>query len=394
VPFVAMLVYAYHLTALYEPFGTLKAATLSIATFSLLILSLAVAASCPESGWMRHIAGSGPGSVVLRRVLPAFIGVPMLMGMLSLIERVTVTTLAASIGVVLLGLTLLEAVLIFRSGLTINDLDAARSEAQAELAERAEALRSSNDQLRAIDRLKTDFVNTVSHELRTPLTSIRGYAEFLEDEIAGPIGPENQAYVSEIQVNTHRLQRLVDDLLDFAKLEAGTFRLAPSRSDLTAIAREVASSLQPVASRAGVALRFEAEPGPLSLVIDAGRIEQVVLNLVGNALKFTPPGGAVVIRVIRREGEAWVGIADTGIGITPEAQAKLFDKFFQVDNTSTRERGGAGLGLAISKALVEAHGGAIGVDSAPGHGSTFWFTLPLREASAPLTERPSRSTGA
>jgi signal transduction histidine kinase len=375
-PFLALLVYAYHLAGLYELFGTLKSVSLSLSSLGLVMLSLGILAACPERGWIRHLASNGPGGVVLRQVLPAFVGVPILVGLLAMMERLTLQPLTTTIGALVLAMTVMLLALIIRSGMQLDDLEASRGEAEAELAERAEALRRSNEQLKEIDRLKTDFVNAVSHELRTPLTSIRGYAEFLEDEIGGALAPEQRTYVEEIQENTHRLQRLVDDLLDFAKLEAGTFRLTLATGDLSARTREVVNSLQPVARQSGVRLSFEDESGPLPITMDAGRIEQVLINLVGNAVKFTTEGGQVRIRTERRPGEVWVGIEDTGIGISPEAIAQLFEKFFQVDNTSTRARGGAGLGLAISKALVEAHGGRIGVESAPGHGSTFWFTLP------------------
>jgi signal transduction histidine kinase len=378
-PFLALLAHAYHLQAVAAPFVALKSITLSLTAVALLLLCLAVVAACPAGGWMSRVASSGPGGVVLRRVVPAFIGVPLLVGWLSLIEKLRVEPLAGSLGAAVLALTVVVLGLIIHSGYALDALEVSRRAAEQELASRAEALRRSNERLQEIDRLKTDFVNTVSHELRTPLTSIRGYAEFLEDRIGGELSDDQSGYVTEIQENTRRLQRLVDDLLDFAKLEAGTFRLAPAGMDLCDVVREVMTSIQPIARVSGVRLDHTGCETPLWLTADAGRLEQVLINLVGNALKFTPAGGAVRVEVRREPQSVWVGVHDSGIGISPEQQAHLFDKFYQVDNTSTRAQGGAGLGLSISKALVEAHGGTIGVESEPGRGSCFWFTLP-REA--------------
>jgi signal transduction histidine kinase len=376
-PFLALLAHAYHLQAVAAPFVALKSITLSLTAVALMLLCLAVVAACPAGGWMSRVASSGPGGVVLRRVVPAFIGVPLLVGWLAVIEKLHVGPLAGWLGAAVLALTVVVLGLIIHSGYTLDALEVSRRSAEQELASRAEALRRSNERLQEIDRLKTDFVNTVSHELRTPLTSIRGYAEFLEDRIGGELSDDQSTFVTEIQENTRRLQRLVDDLLDFAKLEAGTFRLAPASMDLCDVVREVMASIQPIARVAGVQLSHTGCEAPLWLTGDAGRLEQVLINLLGNALKFTPAGGTVRVSVRRDAHSVWVGVHDTGIGVSPALQAHLFDKFYQVDNTSTRAQGGAGLGLSISKALVEAHGGAIGVESTPGQGSCFWFTLPL-----------------
>jgi PAS domain S-box-containing protein len=253
-----------------------------------------------------------------------------------------------------------------------------------------EALRGQVEQEKRVNRLKADLVNAVSHELRTPLTSIMGYAEFLEDQLGGPLSPEQHQYVGQIQEGTRRLQRLVDDLLDFARLEAGTFTLALADADLGRKLDEVVESLRPQARDRAITLRCERPEGPFMVRMDAGRIGQVLLNLIGNALKFTPAGGQVRARLSRAGAAARLEVADTGIGIPPEHLPKLFEKFYQVDSSATRERGGAGLGLSIAKALVEAHGGRIGARSTLGQGSTFWFELPL--AGPPLlpqTEAPA-----
>jgi signal transduction histidine kinase len=249
---------------------------------------------------------------------------------------------------------------------------------EREVARRTEELKAANESLRQLDRVKADLVSAVSHELRTPLTSIRGFAEFLEDGIGGQLSPEQQDYVRHIQSNTLRLQRLVDDLLDFARLEAGTFKLAFRSSDLRTSLTEVIESMEPLAQERQVLLDSALPAESLFIDADTGRVEQVLINLITNAIKFTPAGGRVIVSAHRAPEHVELSVQDTGIGIAGDRLPQVFHKFYQVDATTTRAQGGAGLGLTIAKALVEAHGGTIGVESELNHGSNFWFTLPLR----------------
>jgi PAS domain S-box-containing protein len=239
-----------------------------------------------------------------------------------------------------------------------------------------EALRLQYERLRELDQLKNGFISSVSHELRTPLTSIRGFTEFLEDEVGGPLTPEQRQYVGQIAAGARRLQVMVDDLLDFARLEAGAFSLNCVPADLASLVREVVESLQPQATTRSITLTTELEAKAVPLGLDPNRITQVLTNLVGNALKFTPSGGRVQCVLTVPEGGPRVEVRDNGPGIPERHLPHLFTRFYQVDPSNTRLTGGAGLGLSISKAIVEAHGGDIGVESELGKGSTFWFTLP------------------
>lgn len=239
-------------------------------------------------------------------------------------------------------------------------------------------IKAQNQRLTEIDHLKNTFVNAVSHELRTPLTSIRGYVEFLEDRIGGPLTSMQDEFVHHIALGTRRLARLVDDLLDFARLEAGSFRLARETVDARALVDDVLTSLQPQATAMQVALTVSLPSEPVSLCADPQRIEQVLTNLIHNALKFTPAGGQVAVSLRVEGDQALMAVTDTGVGIAPEHQAAVFEKFFQVSHDSPSGLGGSGLGLYIAKSLVEAHGGRIGLESAPGRGSRFWFSLPHR----------------
>jgi signal transduction histidine kinase len=236
--------------------------------------------------------------------------------------------------------------------------------------------------LEEMDRLKRDFLNAASHELRTPLTSIMGYAEFLEDGIGGALTEQQHGYVSQIKDGAERLRRIVDDMLDFARLEAGTFQLTPQLTDMRALIQSEAASLLPQATEKGLSLELELPHAPVLLQADPRRVGQVLLNLLTNAIKFTPEGGRIRAGLSLKGDAVRVSVSDTGIGVAPDVQPRLFEKFFQVDPSTTREYGGAGLGLAISKALIEAHGGTIGLESEPGRGSTFWFTLPMAGATS------------
>ncbi|MNK38341.1 Alkaline phosphatase synthesis sensor protein PhoR [compost metagenome] len=231
------------------------------------------------------------------------------------------------------------------------------------------------------NRLKREFLSVVSHELRTPLSSVLGFSEFLEDELAGPLNDDQKTFVAHIQDGTRRLQRLVDDLLDFSALEGGSLKLERRNVDVRERIASALESMRPQAQKAGITLEEALPSRPIPMVLDPGRLEQVLINLVSNAIKFTPSGGKITVTISSLPQELRVEVRDSGIGIPAELIPRVFDRFFQVDSTNTRERNGVGLGLAISKAIVEAHGGRIGCFSQEGRGSTFWFSLPLSGAS-------------
>lgn len=252
---------------------------------------------------------------------------------------------------------------------TVQDVTELRR-AQEDAAKRSAELAKE----REMAKMKADFVNSVSHELRTPLTSIFGYTELLEDAVAGPLTPEQATYVGRINESARQLRRLVDDLLDAARIDAGTFKLLLEQDDPAAKVQDVMTDLAPLIAAAGLTATVDAPLGGGVVRLDPQRIGQVVANLVGNAVKFTPRGGTIAVRLRWDAAGARCEIQDTGLGIAAGDLPKLFQRFSQLE--AGQARGGTGLGLAIAKAIVEAHGGRIGVESQPGEGSTFWFTLP------------------
>jgi signal transduction histidine kinase len=268
--------------------------------------------------------------------------------------------------------------------------EAAAKERRALEAEQlGRELAEANRELRMLDRLRADLLANVGHELRTPLTTIAGNAELLQDEVAGTLNPAQQDMIQQVQHGARQLERMVAFQLDFVRLDTGTFPFEVQEEDLRGLVADVVEGVRPCARGRGLALELELPTAPVVVEMDAQRIAQVLSNLLDNAIKFTPAGGRVAATLCVDADVATVQVRDTGIGIAPEHLPHVFTRFYQVDATSTRAFGGAGLGLAFSKALVEAHGGHVGVLSAPGQGSTFWFDLPRVPVSPPALARAS-----
>ena len=231
--------------------------------------------------------------------------------------------------------------------------------------------------LKELDKMKSDFVSNVSHELRTPLTSIKGSVDNMIDGLTGPLNEKQVRYLTRIKSNTDRLSRLINDILDLSRIESGRMELRPANVPLAALAREVAEHLRPLALEKLIQLEVPVSHPGVTVWADRDKVTQILMNLISNAVKFTPPHGKVTV-VVQRNEDGWVEVSvrDTGPGIRPEDTAKIFDKFYQATQPTDRKATGTGLGLAISKSLVEMHGGKIWVDSKEPAGSTFSFTLP------------------
>ncbi len=274
-------------------------------------------------------------------------------------------------------------------------------ESYRELTEKTASLQEAYDKLRELDRLKSNFLATVSHELRTPLTSIIGYSDMLAAGMAGELNQEQGEFVETIRDKGDHLLALITTLLDFHKLEQGNVSLRRELIDPGELATNVVKTMLPNASKKQVKLELDVEEGLSSFSCDPVRIRQVLFNLSENAIKFTPTGGVVRLGVRAAEmmdgdDEGGFGlvlmaaprraiefsVSDSGMGIADAEKAKVFDAFYQIDGSSTREHGGTGLGLSIVKRLVEAHGGVVHVESEPGRGATFRVLIPEADEGA------------
>lgn len=241
--------------------------------------------------------------------------------------------------------------------------------------------KSARERMDRLDKLKDAFLANSSHELRTPLHGIIGLAESLLEGSSGPPGPDAARSLGFIVLSAQRLANLVNDILDFSKLKHGELRMHPRPVNLRRIGEIIVALTSPLVNNKPLAL-VNAIPESLRAVMaDPDRLQQILFNLVGNAVKFTPEG-SITIAARERDGMMEISVSDTGIGIAEGDHERIFESFEQLDSGSARERGGTGLGLSLCRRLVELHGGAIGVDSAPGKGSTFLFTLPLAEEKA------------
>jgi signal transduction histidine kinase len=250
---------------------------------------------------------------------------------------------------------------------------------EEELRRKNYQLEQQNLAIQEANRLKTEFVSMVSHELRTPLTSIQGYAELLlEDK---EIGEERES-LTIVRKNADRLLGLINDLLDLSRIEAGRLDLQRTSLDLARLIPEVAGSLRPLIEGKRQRLRFEFGDALPPVWADQDRVTQILTNLISNAHKYTLVEGSITVAARRDDGFVRVDVSDTGIGLSPEDQAQLFTKFFRAHDRSPHAGRGTGLGLVITRSLVELHGGRITVSSAPGQGSTFSFSLPALEVPA------------
>ena len=265
-----------------------------------------------------------------------------------------------------------------------------------------QALALKNRELERATQLKSEFLANMSHELRTPLNAIIGFSDLL---LTGEMNPDEQReFLTSISRNGTHLLGLINNILDLSKIEAGRMTQTLGTVDLKVALQSAVTDTASLRSTRRQRSVIDLDQGPLEVLADGLRLRQILLNLLANASKFTPEDGEITVRAVMTEAPlpvpagragdrpklvtrkaAWVAVTDTGIGITPEDQARLFEPFSQVDSSASRRNQGTGLGLALCKQFVEMHGGTIGVESLPGRGSTFWFLLPV--------DGPMRRTG-
>lgn len=229
------------------------------------------------------------------------------------------------------------------------------------------------------DRAKSDFVSMVSHELRTPMTAVKAYVDLLLMGTPGPLNDQQRKFLKVVKSNSERLIDLVSDLLDISRIEAGKVKLERQPVDMNELIEQVVMTIMPNVEEKGQTIRALVPAGLPKAYGDPARLTQILTNLVGNAYKYTPEGGEITVYAYVRHGMMHVAVQDTGIGISPENQRKVFERFYRVDDPGVRETTGTGLGLSIAALLVQMHGGQIWVESEVGEGSIFYFTVPLAE---------------
>jgi len=253
-----------------------------------------------------------------------------------------------------------------------------------EIGSLAAKVNSTSDELQRVyreletaSRHKSDFLATMSHELRTPLNAIIGFSEVLREQMFGELNERQLAYVTDVHEAGQHLLSLINDVLDLAKIEAGRMDLELSQVALPDVLRSAISMHSESAGRGGIELELTTEPEEITIAADERRVRQIVFNLLSNAVKFTPTGGRVDVSARLEDGRVEVAVADTGPGIAAEDLGKIFEEFEQASDG--RQAEGTGLGLPLSRKLVELHGGNLWAESTPGRGSTFRFTLPTRQ---------------
>ena len=244
-------------------------------------------------------------------------------------------------------------------------------------AQAAIAVRNSQlfEHTKSLDRLKSEFVAVVSHEIRTPLTSVKGAVELLSDDRYFKNNEQQTKLLTIAHANAERLLVLINNILDFSKLESASLPMSIERQRLEPVVHQAAHNLRTMMEEKRIHLEMLLSTELPDLMLDSNRIAQVLTNLLSNAIKFSQPSGRIEVSAEPWEGGVRIGVRDHGEGISPQNLPKLFRKFSQIDSSSTRKAGGTGLGLVICKGIIEQHGGRIWVDSTPGEGSTFYFTL-------------------
>ena len=249
----------------------------------------------------------------------------------------------------------------------------------SELDTIADALVGSSEKLRALDELKSQFLSNVSHELYTPLTSIKGYADNLLDGVVGDLDENQRKYMERISQNCGRLMRMISDLLNLSRIEAGRIDFVPTKLLLSSVISEIVFELTPIADKKGVSLSFDCS-SDVTLFADEDKLREIVINLLDNAIKFTPPEGDVSVCAEDKGECVDISVADTGIGMPRDSLNEIFERFQQAQRKDGGKSGGIGIGLAIVKSFVELHGGSVSVQSEQGMGTRFTVTLPRRES--------------
>jgi len=327
-----------------------------------------VAAFCarPEYGLMKTMSGDGVGSVIIRRFLPVAIVIPLGLSLVGLYQQ-NRGLYGPEFGMAIftVGVIIVFTAVIWYNASLLNQADIKRKEAEEKTKEAA--------------RIKSDFASMVSHELRTPLTVIKESVAIVYDGTAGELNPDQKDFLGTAKKNVDRLARLINNVLDYQKLESDFMEFIKVPRDINQIVEEVGQSFKLPLTNKGVQLELDLQPDLPILMLDKDKIIQVLTNLINNAMKFQDKGAITLITEREGENAVKVSVKDEGIGIKEEDLDKLFKSFSQITTGTARQTGGTGLGLALSKKIVANHNGRIGVTSVYGKGSVFYFVLPVKD---------------
>jgi len=239
-------------------------------------------------------------------------------------------------------------------------------------------IQDKSRQLETANKHKSEFLANMSHELRTPLNAIIGFSEVLIERLFGELNAKQEDYLRDIHSSGAHLLTLINDILDLSKIEAGRMELEPSTFDIASAVANAITLVRERALRHSILLGQQVDGTLTQITADERKFKQILLNLLSNAVKFTPDGGRVDVLARRENSNAVISVHDTGIGIAPEDQGTVFEEFRQVGHDYTKKQEGTGLGLALTKKFVELHGGTIWLESEPGKGSTFTFSIPMQ----------------
>ncbi|HWG90537.1 MAG TPA: HAMP domain-containing sensor histidine kinase [Candidatus Thermoplasmatota archaeon] len=381
---LALLALLGYLYAVAEFSGLARFVPMALHTATLfLVLALGALSVAPTDPFPSLVLSARSGGTLARRFLPAALLLPIAAGYVRLLGQ------KAGFYETEFGLSLFVVVIIlcftglaWAYAVALNRADRERDIAERERQAAAERL-AELERLKQVNQFKTNLLNTASHELNTPLTPLKLQVHLLRSPQTGPLTERQRRAVDVLDRNILRLSLLVQDVLDVARLQGGTLPLHRQPVDFNRIVLEAVESFQEQADQKGIKLETRAE-GERVLDLDGQRITQVVFNLLSNALKFTPPGGTILVETGRVGEEGVIRVRDTGMGLTPSQMSRLFQPFSQVHDTMQETRSGAGLGLYICKGIVEQHGGRITVASpGPGKGATFEVSLPGPPSGGP-----------
>ena len=367
---LALIGHLYGATPLYQ-MDTAAAMAVSTAC-AFFTLSVGILSARPNASWAGRIVSRTGTGMLARRLLVALTIVPVMLGWMFILAREGgLVSREVGVAILVIAVMAIQLTVMIRAATIVQHGERAQSLALENAA-------AARDEAERANRAKNDFLAVMSHELRTPLNAIIGYGSMLRDGIPDPATPAQQKQIERIGASAKHLLALIDEVLTVSRLELGREQITPTPVSVGTLVEQAAAMMEPEARRKGLALSLAVPEQDVMMVTDAGKLRQALLNLLGNAMKFTDHGEVRIRAWIEPEvNQVVFEVLDTGIGIAPENLPRVFDAFWQVDQATTRRAGGTGLGLHVTQRLVRLLGGDVSVNSVPGEGSCFTIRMSL-----------------